>query len=363
MGKSADKKTIKQAYRQKARKFHPDVNKEAGAEETFKKIGEAYEVLSDDNKRAIYDRYGEAGLKGGMGGFGGAGGAGVDFSNPFDLFESFFGSGMSGGGFGGASRASAQRTRAYQGEDERHDLQLDFLDAVFGVNREIEIAHLEGCQACGTSGIKAGTTPSNCEQCDGQGQVMQAVRTPLGVFQQVSACPVCQGRGQTYVSCDTCMGEGRVRAMKSISLKVPAGVDTGSRLRVRGEGNSGKNGGPNGDLYVFIRVKQHPELRREGNDIHSDVEVSYLDAILGSVVKATTVDGPVELKIPPGTQPGTTLLMAKRGVPRLGNSSQRGDHSVHVRVAIPKKVSSEERKLIEELRELSTKTKVGPFRF
>lgn len=343
--RGADKKTIKSAYRTKARKYHPDVNKEAGAEDTFKKIGEAYEVLSDENKRAIYDKYGEAGLKGGMGGFGGA--SPMDFTNPFELFESFF-----GGNFGG--NADRSRTRPMAGEDQRYELQLEFLDAVFGAAKEIEVGRLVQCQTCTGSGQKPGTTPTSCVQCAGQGQLLSSMRTPLGTFQQVTSCPRCDGRGQMFTACDTCGGDGRVRSFKKISLRVPPGVDTDSRLRVRGEGNAGMRGGESGDLYVFIVVKEHPELRREGTTIHSEVDVSYLDAILGTTVKVTTVDGPVELKIPPGTQPGTTLLMTKRGVPRLGTPSSRGDHQVHVRVVIPKRLKSEEQRLVEQLRELQT---------
>jgi len=363
IGRSASTKEIKQAYRQKARKYHPDVNREPGAEDMFKKIGEAYEVLSDDQKKAIYDRYGEAGLKGGMGGFGGSGMGGQgDFSNPFDLFESFFGgsAGFGGGmgGFGGRTR-----TRAVPGEDERFDLQLDFLDAVFGCAKELDVDRLASCGTCEGSGAKSGTTASTCPQCQGTGQYVQAVRTPLGAFQQVSTCPRCEGTGQIVTPCEKCGGDGRVRESKRIQLKVPAGVDTGSRLRVRGEGNSGRRGGESGDLYVFISVKTHPELRRDGTTIHSDVEISYVDAILGTQVKVPTVDGPVELKIPSGTQPGTTLLMAKRGVPRLGNVAQRGDHQVHIRVKIPKSLTGEEKKLVEELKEMQGKTTVGPFKF
>ncbi|KAG1673275.1 hypothetical protein FOA52_002555 [Chlamydomonas sp. UWO 241] len=362
VARGATTKEIKQAYRMKARKFHPDVNKEPNAEETFKKIGEAYEVLSDDNKKAVYDRYGEAGLKGGMGGFGGGGGGGQgDFSNPFDLFESFFGG--QGGGMGGFGGRQQTRTRAVPGEDERFDLQLDFLEAVFGSSKEMDVDRLASCGTCEGSGVKSGTTPSTCPQCQGSGQFVQAVRTPLGAFQQVSTCPRCEGMGQVFVPCEKCGGDGRVRESKRIQLKVPAGVDSGSRLRVRGEGNSGRRGGESGDLYVFIAVKDHPELRRDGTTIHSDVEISYVDAILGTQVKVTTVDGPVELKIPSGTQPGTTLLMAKRGVPRLGNVQQRGDHQVHIRVKIPKSLSGDEKKLVEELQSLQSKTKVGPFKF
>lgn len=357
--KGADKKAIKQAYRQKARKFHPDVNKEPGAEDRFKKIGEAYEVLSDDNKRAIYDRYGEAGLKGGMGGFPGAGGQGVEFTNPFDLFESFF----SGSGMGGFAQGGRAARRAQPGEDERYELQLEFLEAVFGCAKEIEVERLTTDPACDGTGVKSGTTPTVCPTCGGSGQYVSSVRTPLGTFQQVTVCSRCEGTGQAFTPCDKCGGDGRIRESKRIAIKVPPGVDSGSRLRVRGEGNAGRRGGESGDMYVYINVKEHAEMKREGNNIHSDAEVSYIDAILGTQIKVTTVDGPVELKIPPGTQPGTTLLMAKRGAPRLGNSAMRGDHSVHVRVKIPKQLSQDEKKLVEELKELQTKTKVGPFRF
>lgn len=365
VSRESDKKAIKSAYRQLARKFHPDVNKEADAEQKFKEISNAYEVLSDDNKRAIYDRFGEAGLKGGMGG--GAGGApGMDFSNPFDIFETFFGGGMGGmGGMGGYGASGARmRNRPQAGEDQRVEVTLDFLDAVFGSSKEIEIEHLEECETCSGSGVKPGTTPRTCSQCGGSGQVLGEVRTPIGMFQQVSTCNVCNGAGETSTPCSKCSGDGRVRQRKKISLRVPPGVDNGSRLRVRGEGNAGRRGGPPGDLYVFVNVREDPDLRRDGTTIHSDVEVSYIDAILGTTQKIKTVDGLVDLKIPPGTQPGTTLLMRKRGVPRLGQpAGDRGDQRVHVRVAIPQKLSGEEKKLIENLRDLQKQgaTKSGWF--
>lgn len=357
MSRDADKKTIKSAYRQLARKYHPDVNKEADAEARFKDISAAYEVLSDDDKKGIYDRFGEDGLKGGSMGGAGFGGMGADFTNPMDIFESFFGGSMGGmgggmGGFGGGMGGGARaRNRPVQGDDQRYDLRLDFLEAVFGCQKEVEVSRLESCTACNNTGVKSGTTPTQCSTCNGSGQVVQAVRTPLGIFQQVSTCPACSGSGETTTPCPTCKGDGRIRGSKRISLRVPPGVDEGSRLRVRGEGDAGRrNGGP-GDLYVFITVKSHPELRREGTTIHSDVEISYVDAILGTTVQVTTVDGPVDLKIPGGTQPGTTLVMSKRGVPKLGASAARGDHLVHVKVKIPKSVSGEEKKLVEQLRQ------------
>jgi len=356
--RGADKKTIKNSYRQKARKYHPDVNKSPGAEEEFKKISEAYEVLSDDQKRQIYDQYGEAGLKSGMGGFSAAGPG--DFTNPFDLFEQFFGGGMGATGFGGRARTAS---RAVAGDDLRVDVELSFLEAVFGCAKDIEINHLTECKTCSGSGVKAGTSSTKCSQCQGQGQVVSAMNTPLGVFQQVATCPRCQGTGETFASCEVCGGDGRLQDRKKIQVQVPAGIDNGSRLRVRGEGNAGIRGGPPGDLYVFTNVRSHPKMKRDGTTIYSDVEISYLDAILGTSVKVTTVDGDVELKIPGGTQPETTLLMSKRGVPKLGSSTERGNHKVRVRVKIPKNLSGDERKLVEKLRELDESTfRVGPFK-
>ena len=317
VSRSADGKELKRAYRQLARKFHPDVNKEPDAEQKFKEISNAYEVLSDDQKKAIYDRFGEDGLKGGM------------------------------GGMGGQRQA---RNRPTQGDDERYDLEIDFLEAVFGVEKELDTMRLENCDKCSGSGVKAGTKPVTCGTCGGQGQVVATVRTPLGNFQQVTGCQACGGTGQSSTPCPACSGDGRVRRSKKIQLRVPPGVDKGSRLRVRGEGNAGRRGGPPGDLYVFINVRDDPELKRfENVNISSTATIPYTKAILGCTVKVRTVDGPVDLKIPPGVQPGSTLLMAKRGVPRLGNDSIRGDHYVTVKVTIPAKLGDDERALIEQL--------------
>ncbi|KAJ3679309.1 hypothetical protein LUZ60_017320 [Juncus effusus] len=342
VSKNASKAEIKSAYRKLARSYHPDVNKEAGAEQKFKDISNAYEVLSDDEKRSIYDRYGEAGLKGSGMGTG-------DFSNPFDLFESLF-EGFGGGMGGGSSR---MRNRPQQGDDESYNLVLNFKEAVFGVEKEIETRRLEKCGTCDGSGAKPGTKPTTCRACGGQGQVVSSARTPLGVFQQVSTCSTCEGTGESSTPCSNCGGDGRVRKSKRISLKVPAGVDSGSRLRVRSEGSAGRRGGPPGDLYVFIEVLSDPVLKRDGTNILYTCKVSYIDAILGTTVKVPTVDGTVDLKIPAGTQPGTTLVMAKKGVPFLGKANARGDQLVRVQVEIPKRLSGEERKLIEELAGLS----------
>uniref|UniRef100_A0A1D1YY91 Chaperone protein DnaJ n=1 Tax=Anthurium amnicola TaxID=1678845 RepID=A0A1D1YY91_9ARAE len=343
VSKNASKAEIKNAYRKLARSYHPDVNKEPGAEQKFKEISNAYEVLSDDEKRSLYDKYGEAGLKGAGMGVG-------DFSNPFDLFESLF-EGM--GGMGGMGGTRAARNRPMQGDDETYNLVLNFKEAIFGVEKEIEITRLETCGTCDGSGAKPGTKPTKCSTCGGQGQVVSSARTPLGVFQQVMTCSTCSGTGEFSTPCSTCGGDGRVRRTKRIGLKVPAGVDSGSRLRVRSEGNAGRRGGDPGDLYVFVEVLSDPVLKRDGTNVLYTCKVSYIDAILGTTIKVPTVDGIVDLKVPGGTQPGTTLVMAKKGVPFLGKLKTRGDQLVRVQVEIPKGLTSEERKLIEELANLN----------
>ncbi|KAI4319469.1 hypothetical protein MLD38_033063 [Melastoma candidum] len=344
VSKNASKSEIKSAYRKLARNYHPDVNKEPGAEQKFKEISNAYEVLSDDEKRSLYDRYGEAGLKGAGMGTG-------DFSNPFDLFESLFENmgGMGGMGMGGRP----SRNRAVDGQDEYFNLVLNFKEAVFGIEKEIEITRLESCSTCNGTGAKPGTSPTKCSMCGGQGQVVSSARTPLGVFQQVMTCSSCGGTGEISTPCNTCSGDGRVGRTKRISLKVPAGVDSGSRLRVRSEGNAGRRGGSPGDLFVVIDVIPDPVLKRDDTNILYTCKVSYIDAILGTTIKVPTVDGMVDLKIPAGTQPNTTLVMAKKGVPYLNKSNMRGDQLVRVQVEIPKRLSGEERKLVEQLADLS----------
>lgn len=248
---------------------------------------------------------------------------------------------------------SGSRSRAVDGQDEYYNLILNFKDAIFGIEKEIEVTRLESCGTCNGSGAKPGTKATKCSTCGGQGQVIQSARTPLGVFQQVMTCSSCSGTGEISTPCNTCSGDGRVRKTKRISLKVPAGVDSGSRLRVRSEGNAGRQGGQPGDLFVIIDVLPDPVLKRDDTNILYTCKVSYIDAILGTTVKVPTVEGMVELKIPAGTQPNTTLVMAKKGVPLLNKNNMRGDQLVRVQVEIPKRVSSDEKKLIEELSNLS----------
>ncbi len=341
VSRDADSDTLKSAYRRLARQYHPDINKDPGAEDRFKEIGRAYEVLSDSQKRARYDQFGEAGL-GGAAGMPDMG----DMGGFADLFETFF----SGFGGPGSAGARSQRRGPQQGDDLRYDLTVDFNQAVFGQEKEIKIPHLETCDGCAGTGAKAGTGPSNCNTCGGAGQVRRATRTPFGSFTQVAECPSCGGTGQMISDpCGSCGGQGVKQIRKKLRINIPAGVDTGTRLRVSGEGNAGLRGGPSGDLYVFLKVKSHPKLRRDGLTIHSEVSVSYLQAILGDTIKIDTVDGPENLDIPAGTQPNSTLILENKGIPKLGNPVARGNQCILINISLPKRFSEEERALLEQL--------------
>jgi molecular chaperone DnaJ len=348
VSRDTDKEEIKRAYRRLARKFHPDVNKEAGAEERFKEINRAYEVLSDPEVKARYDRFGEAGV----GGAAAAGPGFQDFSDMggfADIFESFF-SGFSTGMGGQQGQGGRRRAGPTRGEDLRLDLKLDFREAVFGGEKEIKISHLETCAVCRGVGAKPGTQPRVCPTCSGAGQVRRATRTPFGSFTQVSACPTCNGSGQVIEDkCESCGGSGQKQEAKKLKITIPAGVDNGTRLRVSSEGDAGQRSGPSGDLYVYLFVNDDAKFRRDGINILSEVKISYLQAILGDKIEVETVDGPIEVAIAPGTQPNTVLTLEHRGVPRLGNSASRGDHLLTVQIEIPAKVNPEERELLDKL--------------
>tara|TARA_Y100001968_G_scaffold254887_1_gene240901 strand:- start:628 stop:1758 length:1131 start_codon:yes stop_codon:yes gene_type:complete len=342
VGRDADADTLKSAYRKMARQYHPDINKEAGAEDRFKEIGMAYEVLSDPQKRARYDQFGEAGVSGAGAGMPDMG----DMGGFADLFETFF------SGFGGAgpTNTRSQRRGPQQGDDLRYDLTVEFKQAVFGQEKEIKIPHLETCESCRGSGAKAGSGPANCGTCGGAGQVRRATRTPFGSFTQVAECPTCSGSGQVISNpCNLCSGQGVKQVRKKLRINIPAGVDTGTRLRVSGEGNAGPRGGPSGDLYVFIKVKNHPKLKREGLTIYSEIKINYLQAILGDVIEVETVDGPSELNIPMGTQPNTILTLENKGIPKLGNPVARGNHSITINVQLPTKFTDDEKDLLNKL--------------
>ena len=296
--------------------------------------------------------------------FGGPGG----FSQEVDLgdiFDSFFGGGGGmggGGGFGGPGTRGGQRTRGpVTGDDLRFDLEIDFKTAVFGGEEKVRIRHLEKCDTCGGDGIKPGSKVSTCSVCNGVGVTMQVTRTPLGNFQTQQTCPACRGTGQKVEEyCGTCGGQGVNSKTKQIKVTIPPGVENGNKLRVRGEGDAGPNGGPSGDLYIFLKVKKDETFRREGPEIYSDANISYIDAILGADLKTPVVDGEVTIKVPPGTQPGQVMRLRGNGAPRLGNADVRGDHYVTMNVEIPKDLSKEEKELIQQLKELRDKnTKKG----
>lgn len=343
VSRSASDAEIKAAFRRLARKYHPDVNKADDAKEKFQQVSRAYEVLSDADTRQRYDQFGEAGVKAGAGaGFSDFGAQ--DFGSFSDIFDTFFGG-------SGSQQAKARRRAGPQpGDDLRLDVDVPFEKAVFGCEQKIRFSHLETCSTCTGSGVKPGTSLRTCTTCGGKGSTTQVARTPLGMFQQTSTCSTCRGTGETVDEyCGTCGGRGRTQVTKQLMITVPPGVDTGSRLRVRNEGDAGPRGGPPGDLYVMLRVTNSPDFTRDGINIYSKVKISYIDAILGRTISVKTVDGLVDLTIAPGTQPGAVLKIEGKGVPKLGNSYVRGDHSVTVEVRIPTRLSAEERKLVQQL--------------
>ncbi|XP_044487347.1 chaperone protein DnaJ-like isoform X2 [Mangifera indica] len=348
--KSAGSKEIKAAYRKLARQYHPDVNKKPGATEKFKEISAAYEVLSDDKKRTMYDQYGEAGVKSTVGGASSA-----YRSKPLDLFEAFFGPSM--GGFPGMYQTgfrTRRRSTVTKGEDIRYDITLEFSESIFGSEKEFELSHLETCEVCTGTGAKNGSKMRICATCGGRGQVMRTEQTLFGLFSQVSVCSNCAGDGEVISEyCQKCSGEGCIRIKKNIKVKVPPGVSTGSILRVAGEGDAGPRGGPPGDLYVYVDVEEILGIQRDGIDLCSTISVSYIDAILGTVLKVKTVEGITDLQIPPGTQPGDLLVLAKKGAPKLNKPSIRGDHLFTIKVTIPDRISAKEHELLEELSDLS----------
>jgi len=364
VSRSADSKEIKAAYRKLAKMYHPDatLDNPEDTTEKFQEINRAHEVLSNPDLRKKYDMFGEQGIgtsaaSDGMSGnpFGGAGsgfGQEVDLS---DIFDSFFGGNGGGmGGMGGGRPSGGTRTRGpIIGDDLRFDLEIDFKTAVFGGEEKVRIRHLETCDTCPGDGIKPGSKVRTCASCAGSGVTVQVTRTPLGNFQTQQTCPSCRGMGQIIDEyCGTCGGQGLNQKAKQIKVTIPPGVEDGNKLRVRGEGDAGPKGGPSGDLYIYLRVKEDKTFRREGPEIYSDQSISYVDAILGASVKTPVVDGEVTIKIPPGTQPGQVLRLKENGAPRLGQSKSRGDHFVTVNVDIPKKISKEEEELMKKLKEI-----------
>ncbi len=343
--RNADDTTIKKAYRKLAMKYHPDRNPDnKEAEEKFKELGEAYEVLSDTDKRAAYDRMGHEAFKnGGMGGAGGAGGFG-GFTDPMDIFAQMFGGGF--GGFGGGARRKADPRRP--GSDLRYDLEITLEEAANGCTKTLEIERLVPCESCHATGSKDGREGfKECPTCRGTGVVTRQ----SGFFVQQSTCPNCRGAGQTIANpCSKCHGEGRVHKDVQIHLRVPAGVNTGTKLRSTGNGDAGVHGGETGDLYVFLEVKPHDIFTRDGGDLHCTIPVPFAQAVEGGEITVPTLDGPTKLKLPAGTQSNTIFRVRGKGMPFLKGSS-RGDLMVEVQVETPTKLSSAQSKALAAFRD------------
>lgn len=343
-GASADE--IKKSFRNRARQLHPD-NKDSGDEAAFKELAEAYEVLSDEQKKAAYDRYGHEGIKGSTRDY-----DNVDFSSMQgfgfeDIIDALFGGGMRGGYSSGRSNGPRQ------GAHLKYDLEIDFLDAVFGVDKKVTVKRLEDCATCEGSGAQAGSQMSTCATCNGQGQVKQMVNMLFMQSYQILTCPDCAGAGKKIDKpCKDCRGAGQTRKARDFDVKVPAGIDSGTRLRLAQAGDKGAKGGPYGDLYVVIYVRDHKDFIRDGQTIHIKQPVSYAQAALGAEMMVPTVEGTKILKIPAGVQSGTQLAMRDLGVPQLNNPTRRGDQIVHIFVETPTKLSNEEKQLLTRLAEL-----------
>ena len=357
--KSASEDEIKKAYRKLAKANHPDLHPgDKECEERFKEINEAYEVLSDPDKRAKYDQFGHAAFDpsaGGPGGagFGGFGGFGDIFGGGFgDIFGDIF-----GGGFGGGQ---TQRSGPRRGENLRVRLNITFEEAAFGCEKEINVGRVEQCPDCKGTGCAPGTTPEVCTECHGTGTVTQAQRTPFGMMQTQEPCSRCGGTGKIiHQPCPTCKGKGKVRRSRRIKVDIPAGIDDGQTISLRGLGNAGRNGGPAGDLLVTVSVRSHPQFEREGTSILYELPVSIVQASLGAEVEVPTIDGKVKYTVPEGTQSGTVFRLRGKGVPYL-HGGGRGDQFVTVRVVTPKNLTVEQKDLLRKLGESLGDTGVSP---
>ena len=332
VSKDASQDEIKKAYRKMSKKYHPDINKEPGAEEKYKEVQEAYETLGDEQKRAAYDQYGAAGANGGFGG--GTGGfdgfnGGAGFGGFEDIFSSFFGG-------GGATRnPNAPR----QGDDLQYRVDLTFEEAVFGVEKEVSYNREATCETCSGTGAKPGTSPVTCSRCHGQGVINVDTQTPLGMMRRQVTCDVCHGTGKEIKDpCPTCHGSGHEKKSHKVSVKIPAGVETGQQIRLQGQGEAGFNGGPYGDLFVIIKVLPSKEFERDGSTIYYSMNISFVQAALGDTVEVPTVHGKVELTIPAGTQTGKTFRLRGKGAPKLRGGGQ-GDQHVTVHIVTPTKLN------------------------
>lgn len=352
VSKNASTEEIKKAYRTSARKHHPDVDKSSGAEERFKEINEAYQVLSDPQKKAAYDQYGHSAFQGGGAGagagnyanygygspFGGSGEGG--FRDPFEIFEEFFGSSSP---FGSSRRKTGPRA----GEDLHYELTIPFEQAAFGVEKKIELPRFEVCNECSGSGAEKGSKKITCQTCNGKGQVQQATNSILGQILMNRVCPTCSGEGETIEKkCSKCKGVGRVKGYHETNIKIPAGIDDGDTVRFQGLGQAGEKGGGYGDLYLTVRVAPHKQLKRSGYNTYLELPITFVQAALGDTVEVPTLDGQVNLKIPEGVQTGTDIRIKEKGI-KHGNT--RGDQFVRVKVMTPTKLSGRQKDTLKDL--------------
>ncbi|MBD5148511.1 MAG: molecular chaperone DnaJ [Oscillibacter sp.] len=343
VAKGASEDEIKRAYKKMARKYHPDLNPgDKEAEEKFKEVNEAYEVLSDADKKARYDQYGHAGVDPnfGAGGFDGS----FDFGDLGDIFGSFF-----GGGFGGGRRSNPNAPQ--RGESIRMALAISFEEAAFGCDREVTVDRMEPCDTCHGSGCAPGATPEICQDCHGTGTVQVRRQTPMGVFATSSPCPKCGGKGKIiHQPCKDCRGAGSVRKRKTIQASIPAGIDNGQTISIRGQGNAGKNGGPAGDLLITITVRPHEIFRREGTSVLCEAPITFAQAVLGAELEIPTIDGKVKYTLPEGTQSGATFRLKGKGIPAI-NGRGRGDQYVTVYIETPRNLNKEQKEALKKFAE------------
>ncbi len=341
VSKDADEATIKKAYRQLAKKYHPDMNPgDKEAEKKFKEASEAYAVLSDADKRRQYDQFGHAAFENGGGGASGAGGFDFDFGDMGDIFGDLF-----GGMFGGGSRRNSNGPR--RGADIRINVRITFAESVTGTKKKIDVNLKDVCTKCNGTGAKAGTSPETCSKCGGRGQVTYSRQSMFGMVQNVAPCPDCNGTGKIIKEkCPDCYGTGYITTKKTIEVNIPAGIDNGQCVRIQGKGEPGTNGGPRGDLLVAVMITADPMFERDGYNIFSDVHISYPTAVLGGEVKVKTVDGEVLYDVKPGTASGTRVRLKGKGMPTIRNSSVRGDHYITLIVDIPTKLTNEQKEAL-----------------
>ena len=347
VSRGASEDEIKTAYKKMARKYHPDLNPgDKTAEEKFKEVNEAYEVLSDADKKARYDQYGHAGVDPnfGAGGFGGGFDGSFDFGDLGDIFGSFF-----GGGFGGGRRTNPNAPQ--RGESIRMSIAISFEEAAFGCEKAVTVERYETCDTCHGNGCAPGTSPEVCPDCHGTGTVQVRRQTPMGVFATSSPCPKCGGKGRIiHQPCKDCRGSGMVRKKKTIQASIPAGIDNGQTISIRGQGNAGKNGGPAGDLLITITVRPHELFRREGTSVLCEAPITFTQAVLGAELEIPTIDGKVKYTLPEGTQSGTTFRLKGKGIPSI-NGRGRGDQYVTVYIETPKNLNKEQKEALKKFAE------------